>query len=171
MANAGLTRVRLVRLARAVCVSGSLLVRLTACHRQFDRHHRAGTGVAGRDLPAHLADDASFARLEDLALAALEDDMTLEGLKEGLGAIDTPAEASVQRAEDDTGLALRLTSAGASALGLAARLATPEPDGHGIWSAHMEGDCRVFTCAGLPGGDRFHALFDLDAPLWQEAAP
>lgn len=122
-------------------------------------------------LAAHLGADETFAQLEDLALAALEDSMTLETLKEDLEAIEQPAPIGIFQVQREEGaLAIRLTGATVSPLVLAARLATLAHDDQAYWSAHLEGDSRFFACKGLPKGDALSALFDLDAALWPEAA-
>ncbi len=120
-------------------------------------------------LASHLAADGIFGELEDLVLSALEDDMTVEALKEGLGQIGEGPVPVVSRVESAAGSALRVSGDGVTAAVLAAHVSPPNDD-KTIWSAHMEGDCRLFTCAGLPDAEGLLALFDLDAALWQEAA-
>ncbi len=136
--------------------------------RKFPLTLASVTGEAS--LSAHLAADATFAELEDLVLSALEDDMTLETLKDGLGGIEEVPALVVHRAENAAGSALRLSGDGIGSAALAAHLAPSDQDGRSIWSAHMEGDCRLFTTAALPCSEGLLALFDLDAALWHEAA-
>ena len=54
---------------------------------------------------------------------------------------------------------------------LASALLTQSYPSLSLWSAVVHGTPRLMLCPGLPQGPSVPALFDLTAPLWQEALP
>jgi len=109
----------------------------------------------------HLNARAWFERLEDIALAAL-DDLPLEALKGRLAGVAPPVAARVTPTHG--GSILAGAEDLAPALGTAPAFAAPA-----VWSARTESDMRLMSGTGLPQGGDFAALFDLDAPVWQVA--
>lgn len=122
----------------------------------------------GPVVATHLASDALFERLEDLALAALEDDMTRDRLAlalEGMSApIRRPALTRFARAgQTCIGIGSRPLHAGLAAAYVG------EPNGlHSLWTSELDGVSRMMLCGGWPGLAEVPALFDLSAGVWNE---
>ena len=120
----------------------------------------------------HFAEDGLFARLEDLALDALEDDMTREALETRLGTIAPPdlrGTAALRRANGT--LILTQGDAGGVLPNLASGLLDSQFEQPSIWSAVIGGVPRLMVCDGLPTGTTSVGLFELAAPVWSEARP
>ncbi len=111
----------------------------------------------------HFANDAFFDRVEDLALAALEDDMTRDRLEADLAALPAPV---VPRSaiNGQTATADSTINLGAA---LAARGLNSGGQGASYWTARLADTARFFMCHGLPDPQRSLGLFDLNAPVWQ----
>lgn len=140
--------------------------------RRFPLTLMAALPTPGPAQLDHFSEDAMFARLENLALDALDDTMTRDGLAAQLGALQPPQfrnSAPVRSAgstlvltqPDSRGLLPEL----AAGL-LASRVRTPS-----IWSAIINDVPRMMVCDGLPEGLVALGLFDLNAPIWSEAKP
>jgi type VI secretion system protein ImpM len=119
-------------------------------------------------LPAHLAADAAFAALEALALDALDDATTRDGLAQALAALVVPplvSGAGIATLHHDAGqVALNLPH-GVSMAGL---LAAPDLHRAAIWSSQLAGRDLVMAGNGLlPDRDAVrlfdpHGSFGLD---------
>lgn len=115
---------------------------------------------------AYFGNDGFFDWLEDLALSALDDDMTrdrLESELEAAPAFQTPQAAlgqSIFAGSDIAGLRAAL----------AARGAGPQTGRLSLWTARLPDGVRMMACNGLPAGGQVPGLFNLDAPIWQETA-
>lgn len=130
----------------------------------------AGPGTATLD---HLLHCDLFERLEDVALAALEDDACKDSLAEALSGLSLP----------ETGPACHVTRQGQTvymrqSLGDAATPALLAADcldralqGPSVWSATVEDDTRFMLCDGLPEGASMRGLFDMEADVWKAGAP
>lgn len=122
----------------------------------------------------HLLAGTTFEALEQIALLALEDDMTKEALRESLVGLSCPAGTSAATLWPEGGGALLLKGASPDRLApeLAAALVGGVAGGGArqptIWSAQDETGLRMMLCDGLPEGARLQGLFDMEAPLWQE---
>lgn len=148
-------------------VSGVMMPSVDRVGRKFPLTLAAQQDGGGVGLMAHLSRDTTFVQLENLVLASLEDSMTVDSLREGLEVIQpVEAPAVVLQGGGDLTVA-RVSGEGASQAGLAAALASNGFDGQSLWSAHLDGDCRLLACNGLPGPDGLAALFDLDAAIWK----
>ncbi len=153
-------------------IMGVLMPSVDRVGRRFPLTLMAALPAAGPAARDHFRADAVFERLEDLALDALEDDMTRDGLERRLAEIDPPRSCdqatlrrnghsvTLTRKRDQNGLLPDL-SAGL----LQDHCRTPS-----LWTAVTDEEQRLLVCDGMPEGPHMQALFDLDAPAWQEAA-
>lgn len=133
-------------------VQGVLMPSVDRVGRQFPLTLVGSLDPWQADLAAaHLATDGVFAALEEIALDALDDAMTREGLSERLQAISPlPPSATAER--------------------LAARIAAQQGQGAtSIWTANLPGDTRLFMHNGLPPPARMADFYDSDAACWQPA--
>lgn len=147
-------------------VSGVLMASVDRVGRQFPLAI-AARFPAGNTALRHFAAGALFARIEDIALATLEDGADRDALSEALSALD-PAETPTDMPSDT------LLEAGRAYAGplppeqvLAARALRDRRGEVGIWTAQVGGDHRMLLSDGLPDTRQVAALFDLDAALWR----
>lgn len=108
----------------------------------------------------HFANNATFERLEALALHVLDKDLGRDDLTAALEAerfLHVPPTTV-----DGTVYAGALS---AEAL-LAAEALIAKHGDTAIWTTTMDGDSRMMLCSALPNTQEFLALFDLNAPLW-----
>ena len=160
-------------LAGAGKIMGVLMPSVDRVGRRFPLALMAPLDRDGPVALDHLSEDATYERLEDLALATLEDDMDRARLEGALADIQPPGGhsfAPLRRA----GRAFVLTQADAA--GIAPELAAGLIglggfDAPSFWSAILDGTRRAMICDGLPDAQQARALFDLNAPLWGDARP
>lgn len=153
-------------------VMGVLMPSVDRVGRRFPLTLMAALPTPGPAQLDHFSEDALFARLEDLALDALDDAMTRDGLAVQLAAIQPPqfrnsaplrmAGSTLVLTQPDSRGLLPELAAGL----LASRVRVPS-----IWSAIINDVPRLMVCDGLPEGAVMHGLFDLNAPIWSEARP
>lgn len=119
-------------------------------------------------LRALAAQETVFSALEDIALDALDDDMTQDRLSEALSAV-----APVPALDSSF---VRLNGVGYSVASPAAELLLPDlalkfgPNPSSVFSAAIEGGAWLLAGDGLPQGGQAAALFDLSAPAWSDGA-
>ena len=160
-------------LAGAAKIIGVLMPSVDRVGRRFPLALMAALDRDGPVALDHLTGDETYEKLEDLALAALDDGMDRARLEAALAGIAAPGGhsfAPLRRA----GRALVLTQADAGGIGpeLAAGLVGAGGfAAHSLWSALLEGSRRAMVCEGLPDAHQARALFDLNAPLWADARP
>lgn len=118
----------------------------------------------------HFAGEAFFGALETLALDALEDEMTRDGLGHRLAELPAPPDGDARAHKAWNGsLAASGPVDGATALpGLASMLLAGRCAAPSVWSCLTGDGPRMLVCDGLPQGDDMHGLFDLNAALWNE---
>lgn len=158
-------------LAGAAKIIGVLMPSVDRVGRRFPLALMAGVDGQGSVTADHLSADATYAALEDIALASLDDGMDREALNAALAGVqphETPHAAPLRKA----GNGLMLSNANAD--GIATELATGLIDARGfarpsLWSTVLEGSRRAMICDGMPNSHQARGLFDLDAPLWREA--
>ena len=153
-------------------VIGVLMPSVDRVGRRFPLTLMAALQTPGPAQLDHFCEDPLFAWLEDTALAALEDTMTRDQLEQTLAAVPPPqfrGNAPVRAA----GSSLILTQTGTEGLLpdlaaglLAGRFARPS-----IWSALINDRPRLMISEGLPQGPDMQGLFNLNAPVWNEAKP
>jgi type VI secretion system protein ImpM len=146
--------------AGAEAISGVTMPSVDRVGRQYPLTLAAPCG-AGPTALRHFANDAFFTALEDIALTALEEELSrdaLAALLEGCAPAnpDAPAETAA-------------TYAGACPpeAVLAARWLRERHGETCVWTAAVAGDHRLFLSPGLPDPLRVEGLFDLDAPVWR----
>ena len=160
-------------LAGAAKIIGVLMPSVDRVGRRFPLALMAAVEREGPATLDHLCEDQTFERLEDVALAALEDGMDRDRLAALLAQIDAPVPhsyAPLRRAggtyvitqADEGGIAPELAAGLLGAGGLA------QPS---LWSTVLDGTRRAMICDGLPNAHQARALFDLNAPLWGDARP
>ena len=126
------------------------------------------------DVPpivSHAANSATFEALEGLALAALDDDATKDGLAEGLSGVraENPKTEAHYRAGARAFLLSHDGPADAStALALSAQMNRSFTN-ISVWSAALDGDTRMMICEGLPDGPNVQGLYDIDADYWKDS--
>ncbi|WP_372571863.1 type VI secretion system-associated protein TagF [Ruegeria jejuensis] len=121
----------------------------------------------------HFRETELFERLEDLALSALDDDMTKDRLAELLNDLAPPqhrCDAPVRKAAT-TLVLTQHEGAGDLLPELAAGLVTGEYRAPSIWSTEIAGVPRLMVCEGLPTAANMQGLFNLTAAIWTEARP
>lgn len=151
---------------------GVLMPSVDRVGRRFPLTLMAAVQTPGPAQLDHFCETALYERLEDLALATLDDGMTRERLEELLNAVRPPefrGAAPVRR----LGHSLVLTqSAPESVLpDLAAGLLDSRFASPSIWTAIVREVPRLLICDGLPEGQDMLGLFHLGAPIWNEARP
>lgn len=155
-------------LAGAQKVIGVVMPSVDRVGRRFPLTLMAALPEPVAAAAVHWGCGGLFERLEDVALEALEDSMTRDHLAERLAGIAVPE----LRALPPQAEALPLVLAGPHGAELpTAGMPGQRLNGCSLWSAVLEGGTRSMACAGLPQGGAALALFDLAAPLWQEAQP
>ncbi|MCB1363029.1 MAG: type VI secretion system-associated protein TagF [Rhodobacteraceae bacterium] len=151
---------------------GVLMPSVDRVGRRFPLTLMAALPTPGPAPLDHFCETALFERLEEIALAALEDTMTQEGLGRELAALRVP-EFRGSPPLRQAGASLILTQAGADGIlpDLAAGLLANRMASPSVWSAVVGDVPRLMICDGLPeGGDRL-GLFHLGAPVWAGARP
>jgi type VI secretion system protein ImpM len=116
------------------------------------------------DLPlTHAGAEPTFAALEDVALAALEDGVTSADLAEMLETVP-PATCLPAPHCAELGETMALSTTAAPHVGLAALCATS--GGFGLWSCVLNGETRILRVTGLPDNETASAIFDQNADVW-----
>ncbi len=140
--------------------------------RRFPLTLMAAVPTSGPVELDHFCEQALFEALEALALDALEDDMTVERLKLRLAAIEPPKFRGYAPVRS-LGNSLVLTQADGTGMlpELAAGLVAERFSHASVWSTLVDDAQRLLVCDGLPEGPNMHALFHLNAPVWNEAMP
>ncbi|MEM9344828.1 MAG: type VI secretion system-associated protein TagF [Pseudomonadota bacterium] len=122
--------------------------------------------IADDPLFAHFALSDLFAKLEDIALATLDDNVTKDHLADMLSAVQAPPVLRPPVRAEKGALVAGPAPTGSLAAMLAAEAGgTPTS----VWSSEVEDGQRLMLCDGLPVGAQIMALYDLDAPLWTGA--
>lgn len=96
-------------------------------------------------LDQHCLAGETFETLEDIALGALEDDMTRDRLGDLL--MHVPHFAAQEMGPADSG-----------------------QQSKSVWTAQTSSGPRSLNCSGLPTPIQLNGLFDLSAPMWRVAA-
>lgn len=152
---------------------GVLMPSVDRVGRRFPLTLVAGVSNEGSALLAHFRASDTFFKLEDLALACLEDDMTRDRLTEGLAALNAPQQLPTApvRAHGQTMVLTRGEVSDSLLPDLAAGLMSQRYRTPSIWGTEIGGVPRMMVCEGLPDGPNMQGLFNLHAALWTEARP
>lgn len=146
-------------LAGETGMSGVMMPSVDRVGREYPLVLAAPAGVGCAAL-RHFVNMAAFERLEEIALAALDNDTDRAGLSEALSAV------RLEEPQDETGDPAAYRGAVAPEQALAARWVGERHGRPALWSAVLEGENRLLLTAGLPGPEEARALFDISAPLW-----
>lgn len=159
-------------LAGADKIIGVLMPSVDRVGRRFPLTLMAPLPSDGPLMADHLSNADLFTQLEEIALAALDDEMGRDGLAAALGGLDAPrAGTGAQVSQGADQMTLKQTGAEHDLLAaLAGRSMPAHLRAPSVWSAQIEGDQRLLVCEGLPEGPNMQALFDFDAPIWSEEA-
>ncbi|MDF1718404.1 MAG: type VI secretion system-associated protein TagF [Antarcticimicrobium sp.] len=153
-------------------VMGVLMPSVDRVGRRFPLTLMAALDTPGPAPLDHFREAALFARLEEVALAALDDAATRDTLESDLAAIPAPQMRATAPLRQAGGCLVLTQSAPGTLPGdlaaglLAGRYTTPS-----LWSAEVAGAPRMMICEGLPDDGSARGLFDLNAPIWSEARP
>jgi type VI secretion system protein ImpM len=157
-------------LAGGAGVMGVLMPSVDRVGRQFPL---TLVGPCSAASPLHdLAHQSPvLAELETLALAALSDDMTRDGLAERLATVaPLPPVATGRTFASDGGFSLIDSAPGAAFADLALGLGPGHLGTAGVWSAMVDDQTRIGLWPRLPTGQGAAALFDMDAAFWSDGA-
>ncbi|MCL6282712.1 type VI secretion system-associated protein TagF [Ruegeria sp. 2012CJ41-6] len=152
---------------------GVLMPSVDRVGRRFPLTLAAPASAEGSAILDHFRETELYVQLEDVALAALEDDMTKDRLAEALSDLPSPQRRSDARVRK-AGSTLVLTQGegiGDILPDLAAGLMTGDYRAPSIWSTEIAGVPRLMICEGLPTGANMQGLFNLTAAIWTEARP
>jgi type VI secretion system protein ImpM len=112
--------------------------------------------------------DEVFAKLEDIALDALDDDASQERIGRALEAVTlAPALPYSTIQSRSSGYMVASPAAEALLADLALRLG---PNPASVFSAALEGSAWLLAGQSLPDAGQAAALFDLSAPMWSEGS-
>ncbi len=152
---------------------GVLMPSVDRVGRRFPLTLVAGVSNEGSAALAHFRAAEVYRQLEDLALAALEDDMTRDKLAEGLASLPAPTQQPTApvRAHGNTMVLTRGEVSDSLLPDLAAGLMSQRYRTPSVWSTEIGGVPRMMICEGLPDGANMQGLFNLHAALWTEARP
>lgn len=153
-------------------VLGVLMPSVDRVGRQFPLTLMATLPTSGPAQLDHFSQELLFARLEDIALDALDDSMTRDGLADLLANVQLHqlrnsaplrvAGSTLVLTQSDSGGLLPDLTAGL----LADRVRRPS-----LWSTTLNDIPRLMVSEGLPPPATSLGLFDLNAPIWSEARP
>ncbi len=151
---------------------GVLMPSVDRVGRRFPLTLMASLPSDGPLMAGHFSNADLFAKLEEIALAALDDETGRDGLAAALDGLAAPrAGTGAQVSQGADRMTLKQTGAEPDLLAaLAGRSMPAHLRAPSVWSAQIEGDQRLLVCEGLPEGPNMQALFDFDAPVWAEEA-
>lgn len=146
-------------IAGSSAISGILMASVDAVGRRYPLT-LAAPHTSGNEALPHFSQDQIFEKLENTALATLEDDGTRDILLAELSDI------SWTRTETTAISGSSYAGALPAAQILAADRVTQVYGPSCIWTSVMEGDHRMLVTRGLPAAKEMIGLFDLTASIW-----
>ncbi|WP_319544419.1 type VI secretion system-associated protein TagF [Ruegeria conchae] len=152
---------------------GVLMPSVDRVGRRFPLTLVAAISNEGSAILSHFRAAEIYGQLEDLALAALEDDMTRDKLAKELEALIVPVQEPTApvRAQGNTLVLTRGEVSDGLLPDLASGLVSDRFRMPTIWSTEIGGVPRMMVCEGLPDGANMQGLFNLHAAVWTEARP
>jgi type VI secretion system protein ImpM len=149
-------------------ISGVLVPSIDRVGRHFPLTLAAPAGTENSAVH-HFTNTTVFERLEELALQALDDSMTLNRLQSKLAELEFAANPTIS--VDILPSSTTWQSDQSPISMLAAQGIADQTRGCGIWSMALSGDHRVMACKNLPDAAGIVGLFDLKAPIWSALPP
>jgi len=154
-------------LAGRLPVLGILMPSVDRVGRQFPLTLMAALPQGAPVILTHLAADAVFARLEELALQTLERDLGRAQLLQQLAALPRVAVPRRPVAADRGGVMTLIAPPGRDPGGdMAATLLDGRMRQPALWSTLLAEGSRMMVTEGLPRDAQATGLVDLSAPLW-----
>ena len=156
-------------LVGAAPVMGVMMSSVDRVGRQFPLTLASPLPDGSSPLLAHFLSVPTFEALDEVALSALEDDMTRDILSEKLAAIlppGTPSDIAISATQG--GLVVTGAAPGTLVPELAASLIGNTFRNPSIWSAETADGMRMMVCEGLPAGGQMLGLYDMNAQVWQK---
>lgn len=156
-------------LVGAAPVMGVMMSSVDRVGRQFPLTLASPMPDGTAPLCDHLLSVPVFEALDEIALAALEDDMTRDILRDrlaGVAVTERPDNIVITRGQG--GLVVTGAAPGHLVPELAAGLIANEFRKPSVWSAETEDGMRMMVCEGLPAGGQMRGLFDMNAQVWQK---
>jgi len=152
---------------------GVLMPSVDRVGRRFPLTLVAAVSNEGSAILTHFRTIETFRQLEDIALAALEDDMTRDKLTACLAAVAVPVQQPTApiREYENTMVLTRGEVSESVLPDLTAGLISQRYRIPSVWSTEIGGVPRMMVCEGLPVGANMQGLFNLHAALWTEARP
>ncbi len=152
---------------------GVLMPSVDRVGRRFPLTLAAAVSNEGSAALTHFRAADVYRQLEDLALAALEDDMTRDKLASTLADLAVPVQQPTApvRVHGTTTVLTRGEVSDSLLPDLAAGLMSQRYRTPSVWSTEIGGVPRMMICEGLPDGANMQGLFNLHAALWTEARP
>ena len=145
-------------------VSGVLMASVDRVGRQFPL-----TLAAVHDesdiLATHFCNASAFESLEMIALRALDDSMTREGLRACLDDVVLAPTGTVTASSHPGGVTWQ--SDRPIGPSFAAQKIAEQSQSCGVWSTSLDADHRLLLCHGLPNAGQMAGLFDLEAAIWR----
>ncbi len=114
--------------------------------------------------------DELLAALEEIALAALDQELSRADLQDRLSALPAARAQPMPRLGTAPG-GFAMSGARDASADLAANLATLRFRAASVWTCRLDGRDNVLACEGLPRAGQMTGLFDLSAPVWSAMEP
>lgn len=153
-------------LAGRLPVLGILMASVDRVGRHFPLTLMAQLPQGTSSVQAHLSADATFTRLEDLALEALETCQEHTLFLQRLSGLPGIARQYPGRFSVVNRTLTVVGAAESAAADLATNLIEPRYRQPCVWSTLLTEGTRVMVTEGLPDAQQSAGLFDLSAPVW-----
>lgn len=156
-------------LVGAAPVIGVMMSSVDRVGRQFPLTLASPMPDGNSPLLDHFLSVPLFEALDEIALAALEDDMTKDMLRDRLAALSLPATPThITVLPGQGGLVVTGAAQGTLVPELAASLVAQDFRKPSVWSAETSDGMRMMVCEGLPAAGQMIGLFDMNAKVWQK---
>ncbi|WP_209426232.1 type VI secretion system-associated protein TagF [Pararhodobacter sp. SW119] len=155
-------------LAGRLPVTGIVMASIDRVGRQFPLTLMAPLPQGTPVMLAHLAGEAIFARLETLALDALESSLDRLRFLQRLASLPRPTPPAAARLAERADMLTLVRAEAGGAADLAGALLENRLRQPSIWSALLAEGTRLMLVDGLPHNGQVTGLFDLTAPVWTQ---
>ncbi|MBL4919080.1 type VI secretion system-associated protein TagF [Szabonella alba] len=155
-------------LCGAAPVTGVMMSSVDRVGRQFPLTLASPMPDGNSPILDHFLSVPMFEALDEIALAALEDDMTKDLLRDRLATLSLPQMPThITVLPGQGGLVVKGAAQGQLVPELAASLVAQDFRKPSVWSAETADGMRMMVCEGLPAAGQMIGLFDMDAKVWQ----